>query len=153
MARKQPKLVSSRLSTKQISFHLIDISFVLRDKNILRTWILSSAKAEKREIDSLNFCFCSDKFLLKMNREHLQHDYYTDIITFDLSDNKKLSADIYISIDRVRDNAHINLVSFKNELRRVMIHGVLHLCGYKDKKARDIQVMRMKEDYYLSLLP
>ena len=87
--------------------------------------------------------------ILEINRQFLKHDFYTDIITFDLSEGSSTMAEIYISIDRVKENASKMGVSFKSELHRVLFHGVLHLCGYKDKSARDIKIMREKEDFYL----
>jgi probable rRNA maturation factor len=100
----------------------------------------------------LNYIFCTDEYLLQVNRDFLQHDYYTDIITFDLSDtSKRVSGEIYISVDRVKDNALTQGVSFTEELHRVIFHGALHLCGYKDKKPAEVKAMRSAEDKYLEL--
>ena len=100
---------------------------------------------------SLSYIFCADEYLLQVNRDFLKHDYYTDIISFDLSkDNKLVDGEIYISIDRVRDNATELGLSFSEELHRVIFHGALHLCGFKDKLPKDIKLMRSKEDHYLS---
>lgn len=105
---------------------------------------------EKTPFEAVQFVFLSDEALLQINREHLQHDYYTDIITFDLSvPGTPKVADIYISIDRVEENAKLWKTTRLNELRRVMIHGCLHLCGYKDKLKTDQQEMRKREDFYL----
>lgn len=100
----------------------------------------------------IHYIFCSDDYLLEINRQHLQHDYYTDIITFGLSDpGQPIQAEVYISIDRVRDNARQLNYSIKEELHRVVFHGALHLCGYKDKRAKDQRIMRKMEDKYLRL--
>lgn len=102
---------------------------------------------------NLSYVFCSDDYLLDINRSFLQHDYYTDIITFDLTEpgSKKIDAEIYISVDTIRDNAQRFDTSITKELHRVIFHGVLHLCGYKDKTSKDQELMTRKEDHYLSL--
>ncbi len=109
-------------------------------------------KKENRKLNNLSVVFCSDSYLLKINQTYLHHDYYTDIITFNLSQagSDAIDGEIYISIDRVRDNAKALQVTIKQELHRVIFHGSLHLCGYKDKKPADIALMRKKEDYYLN---
>jgi probable rRNA maturation factor len=140
-------------SISEILFTNVDHPYLLKGKLKIKTWINQTIQAEKRSTGNMSFNFCSDSYLLKINREHLNHDYYTDIITFDFTENKIVSGDIYISIDRVKDNAKIEGKTIPNELCRVIIHGVLHLCGYKDKKPADARLMREKEDYYLSLLP
>lgn len=99
---------------------------------------------------SINYIFCTDKALLEINRQFLSHDFYTDIITFDLSDAHEIQAEIYISVDRVKDNATQLGVSFKSEMHRVVFHGVLHLCGYKDKSKQEKEEMRRMENLYLS---
>lgn len=134
-------------------FHKENISFRFSDKNLIINWLTASLKKEKKVPGELNFIFCSDKYLLKINREYLNHDFYTDIITFDYTQKNLVSGDIYISIDRVKENAATYRVSFQNELLRVIIHGVLHLCGYKDKTKAHARLMGEKEDYYLSLWP
>lgn len=102
--------------------------------------------------EAVNYIFCSDKELWRINREYLKHDTYTDIITFDLSDNPRLIiADIYISVDRVRENAGLIGQTLRNELLRVIFHGALHLAGLKDKSTKDKRAMRKKEDYYLRM--
>ncbi len=108
-------------------------------------------KSEKKNKGEISFIFCSDKYLLEINKEYLQHDYYTDVITFDYSENNIISGDIFISIDRVKENADTYKVSFENELYRVMLHGVLHLVGYNDKTKEEQKIMRQKEDEYLNL--
>lgn len=107
--------------------------------------------AEGRTAGAIQYVFCSDEYLLRMNQQYLQHDYYTDIITFGLSDPAApiIDADIYISVDRVRDNALTAGVSFDEESLRVIFHGALHLCGYKDKRPADVKQMRAKEDEYI----
>lgn len=132
-------------------FHKEDISFRFLNKHLVISWFSSALKKERKKGGEISFIFCSDEYLLQINRQHLKHDYYTDIITFDYSVKDLLSGDIYISIDRVKENAGTYNVTFQQELLRVMIHGVLHLCGYKDKTTRDARLMREKEDYYLSL--
>lgn len=106
-------------------------------------------RKEKKKLESLNYIFVSDKRLLEINRRFLQHNYYTDIITFNLSDSDSVWAEVYISVNRVRENSKKLDVSFKSELHRVIFHGTLHLCGYKDKSKREIEKMREKEDFYL----
>ena len=136
---------------KPISFFTEDISFILRNKTELRKWITAAIRKEGFKLSSLNYIFCSDEYLLAMNKQHLHHKTYTDIITFDLSQEKKvIEGEIYISIDRVKENAAIYKVPFSTELRRVMIHGVMHLCGYKDKSPADVKKMRAKEEYYIN---
>jgi probable rRNA maturation factor len=143
-----PPLISSL-----ISFYTESTNYTLKDKNKIRSWIASAIKKEKKKLGPVNFIICSDKYLLKLNNEYLEHDYYTDIITFDNSDIKNtISGDIFISIDRVRDNAKTFSKSLKNELHRVIIHGILHLIGYNDKSPQQKKIMTSKEDYYLSLL-
>ena len=133
-----------------ISFHS-EIDFKLEKPKMLKDWIENAILNEEKKIGELNYIFLDDEALLKINQEHLQHDYYTDIISFDYTLGRIISGDIFISIDRIRDNAVQFSNSFQDELHRVMIHGVLHYCGYKDKTETDIKEMRAKEDYYLSL--
>ena len=106
---------------------------------------------EGKKLGALDYIFCSDDYLLSINKDFLQHDYYTDIITFDLSDSDQITGELYISVDRVKDNAEILGISASQELRRVMFHGALHLCGYKDKKASEKVLMTEKENQYLEL--
>jgi len=124
--------------------------FSLKNRVILKLFIESIFKKEKRPLSSINYIFCSDKRLLEINRQFLKHDYYTDIITFDLSDTNAIHAEVYISIERVKENATTLKASFKSELHRVIFHGALHLCGYKDKSDTEKKKMRQKEDVYLS---
>jgi probable rRNA maturation factor len=116
----------------------------------LSTWLNHITMEEEKKTGDITYVFCDDNFLLKKNQKFLNHETLTDIITFDYSDNKIISGDILISIDRVKDNAKIFKVSFFNELKRVMAHGLLHLIGYNDKTEKEITLMRDKENYYLS---
>jgi rRNA maturation RNase YbeY len=142
------------VSPQEISFFTEDISFTLRNKNKLRKWIQVVIGNEKKLPGNLNYIFCSDDYLYKLNKQYLNHDTLTDIITFDLSEKPdEISGEIYISIDRVKENAKKFKVTFYNELHRVMIHGILHLAGYHDKTQEEIIQMRSKEDKCLSLLP
>ena len=119
----------------------------LKDRTRLRKFIGQQFKKEGKKLGALNYIFCSDEYLLAINREFLHHDFFTDIITFDLSEKgQPINAEIYISVDRVLDNAAKYNSSFKKELHRVIFHGVLHLCGYKDKKPKDAQIMRQMEE-------
>jgi probable rRNA maturation factor len=130
-----------------IQFFFLQHNLSLTRRGALKNFIQSIFKKEKKELQSLVYIFCSDEYLLAINKEHLQHDYYTDIITFDLSENSnQIIGEIYISTDRVRDNASSLGVSIKEELHRVIFHGALHLCGYKDKTARHAKEMRAAED-------
>ncbi len=137
-----------------INFFTEEISFKFKNKKKIVTWILNSISKEKKSVESINFIFCSDEYLLEINTKYLNHKALTDIITFDQSSGNGigLEGDIYISIDRVRENAVQLQVLFHHELHRVMIHGVLHLIGYKDKDTKSKLLMRKKEDAYLSLL-
>ncbi len=136
-----------------IFFYQQDISYTLKHKNSLRQWIHQTILHENHQLQSLNFIFCSDTYLLSLNRQYLQHDTYTDIITFDNSETPNLIAgDIFISIDRVRENAKTFNTTFSHELHRVMIHGTLHLLGYKDKSAKAKKIMTQKEDEYLGMM-
>ncbi len=138
-----------------IHFHTEDIKFVFKNKTEIKQWITSVAKGKKRKVGDLSFVFCSDGFLLRLNKEYLNHDTLTDIITFDYSkdDNQlPISGDIYISIDRIRENAVKFNKSFENELHRVIIHGTLHLLGYADKTKAAKLEMTKKEDIALKLL-
>ena len=125
----------------------------LANRTILKDFILSIFKKEKKKAGNISYVFCSDDYLLDINRSYLNHDYFTDIITFDLSESGSNSIDgeIYISVDTVRDNARRFKTSFSKELHRVMFHGVLHLCGYKDKSDNEQTAMTEKEDHYLHL--
>ncbi len=141
------------LSNKTILFFFEGISFSFQKRTLTRTWLEQVAKKEHKKITALNYVFCSDEYLLSMNKEHLNHDTYTDIITFGYSpkESTEITGDIFISIDRVKENAKTYQTTFQNELRRVLSHGLLHLCGYKDKTSSDKSTMREKEESALSL--
>ncbi len=127
-----------------------DFRFVGKIKH--RKWIKETAKCEGQKVGEISIIFCSDDELLEINREHLDHDYYTDIITFDYCEDGVISGDLFISRDTVKSNGEEYGASFTDELSRVIIHGVLHLLGYKDKSESEATQMRSKEDFYLKLL-
>lgn len=140
------------MPSPSIQFFYEDIDFKLRNSRKTISWINASIKTEGKNAEELNFIFCSDHYLLQMNIDYLQHNTYTDIITFDTSEEEgNISGDIFISIDRIKDNAVKFKKEFDNELHRVMIHGILHLIGYSDKTPSKKKRMREKEDAYLSL--
>ena len=134
-----------------ISFNKADATATLNNRVALKSFIEKSVKKEGLSIESLNYVFCSDKYLLDINNQFLNHNYYTDIISFDLSEvPRQLIGEVYISIDRVKDNAKTHGATFKEELLRVIFHGALHFCGYKDKKPADAKKMRLMEDTWLT---
>lgn len=137
-----------------LSFFSEDCKFEIENKERYSRWIAETAKHENAQADTINVIFCSDDYILKINNEYLQHDYFTDIITFDYSefdeDIKHISGDLFISIDTVHSNADTYEVKFREELDRVIIHGVLHLIGYNDKSVDEQKNMQKKEDYYLN---
>ncbi len=134
-----------------IIFFIEGTPFTIKNKIKLRRWILQVIKQEKKNPGELNFIFCSDDYLLSINQQYLKHDAYTDIITFNTSSTPVLiSGDIFISVERVRENAGSLNLSVTDELHRVIIHGVLHLIGYADKKPAQKKEMTSKEDIYLS---
>ncbi|MES2380717.1 MAG: rRNA maturation RNase YbeY [Bacteroidota bacterium] len=133
-----------------IQFNNIDTSYTIKEKKMLKDWIKYALKKEAFTCSFININICSDKYLLDLNISALQHDYYTDIITFELNDKgEPIEGDLYISIDRIKENAKTEKVTVDKELRRVIIHGVLHLCGYKDKTKQESLTIRGKENYYL----
>ena len=134
----------------RINFFTEDVQFTLATPRKISSWIVLCSKKEKRIITNLNYIFCSDSYLKEINIQYLGHNTFTDIITFDQSDNKTIEGDIYISIERVKENAEKFEVDFLDELHRVMIHGALHLMGYKDKTKHEKGLMRQKEDTYLA---
>jgi rRNA maturation RNase YbeY len=136
---------------QNLHFHTEDISFQLNDKKAIRRWLNDCAKAENHKINQLNYIFCSDNYLLEINKKYLNHDFYTDVVSFDYSENDQVSGDIYISYPRVKENARDFSIPIKEELQRVMIHGLLHLLGYADKSTSQKVTMKSKEDFYLSL--
>ncbi len=136
---------------QKITFNFEDLSPFLKNRGNLRLWLQASAKMEKQRINAVNYIFCSDKHLLSINKQYLNHNYFTDVITFQYDDNEGVSGDIFISYDRIKENAKEFNQSISNELHRVMAHGLLHLLGYKDKNTEQQKVMKSKEDFYLSL--
>jgi probable rRNA maturation factor len=132
-----------------VQFHFLK-PCTLPNRRGLKKFILSIFKKEKRVLEELNIIFCDDEYLLGLNRQFLHHDFYTDILSFPLSKvNQPLIAEIYISVDRVHDNAQTARSTLKEELHRVIFHGVLHFCGYKDKSSTDIKTIRSMEEKYL----
>jgi probable rRNA maturation factor len=123
--------------------------FKVKDLRKKKLWLNSISKNEGKEIESLSFLFVDDEEMLKYNKKYLQHESYTDIITFDSSIDKKIAGDIIISLERVNDNAKFYQVSYNYELQRVMAHGLLHLLGYNDKNKEEKKIIRKKENYYL----
>ena len=134
-----------------ISYFYEDTKFVFTGKLRNNRWLRLVAESEIRRLGDLSIIFCSDNYILDINMKYLQHDYFTDIITFDYCEGEKISGDLFISVDSVRENAAFYGTEFEDELNRVMVHGVLHLIGYDDHTQKDIKMMRSKEDYYLSL--
>ena len=128
-----------------------DIMFELKQKMQNNRWLKMVAGSEMRRIGAVNIIFCSDDYILDINLKYLQHDYFTDIITFDYCEGDRISGDLFISIDSVRENARIYGVTFEDELDRVMVHGVLHLLGYDDHTDEQTAVMREKENYYVNM--
>lgn len=140
-----------------IYFHNEDNNYTLRQKTKIKHWLQQAAKKEGYSIEEVNYIFCSDEYVLQVNQQFLNHNYYTDIITFDNADKeqkkqKLLVSDIFISIDRCKENAKTYNITTAEELHRILIHGLLHLCSYKDKTKATKQLMTQKEDYYLNLL-
>ena len=135
---------------QKVNFQKADSALTLTSKTELKAFIESLFKKEKTPLATINYIFCSDKYLLTINQQFLKHDYYTDIITFGLHDKgTPVVAEVYISTDRVKENAATHGVTYTNEMLRVLFHGALHLCGYKDKSSEDEKLMRAKESFYL----
>jgi len=135
---------------QKVNFQKADSQLSLPAKTELKAFIENLFKKEKTPLATINYIFCSDKYLLSINQQFLNHDYYTDIITFGLHDNgTPVVAEVYISTDRVKDNAKTHGTTYSNEMLRVLFHGALHLCGYKDKTKANIATMRAKEEDYL----
>jgi rRNA maturation RNase YbeY len=140
------------MAISNVNFFYQDVQFTFANRRALKQLINKLFKLEQCVLSNLNIIFCTDKALLQINRDFLQHDYYTDIITFPINQSKaSIEAELYISIDRIRDNAKTAAVSFKEELHRVIFHGCLHLTGYNDKSSQQIKKMREREDHYLRL--
>lgn len=136
-----------------ISFTTADFSFNLKNKIKIRNWVKTILEAEGKKTGDITYIFCSDNYLGDMNEKYLKHHTLTDIITFDYSESGKQSGDIFISIERVKENAGSFNTTFVRELGRVMAHGVLHLAGFKDKTPGEKKQMREKEDFYLASYP
>ena len=134
-----------------ISYYFQDTDFKFRDRRKTNEWLKLAAESEIRRIGNISIIFCSDNYVLDINQKYLQHDYFTDIISFDYCEGDRLSGDLFISVDSVRENSVEFGTEFKDELNRVIIHGLLHLVGYDDHTEKDIKLMRSKENYYLSL--
>jgi len=144
-------LIPDEQAGQSLLFHSQNIEFNLRDESKYHTWIESILAAEDHEYGEINFIFCDDDYLLEKNKAYLQHDTLTDIITFEYN-HTPISGDIFISIERVRENALERKLLFEKELHRVMAHGILHLCGYGDKKETEVTIMREKEEVYIGLI-
>ncbi len=141
-------------SESKIYFFLEEVKYNLKNKRKIREWIVKSVENEDYTVGKVNYILTNDNILVQLNKEYLRHFTLTDIITFDLSEKEnELSGDIYISVDRAKENARKYKVSLNNEITRLMIHGVLHLMGYKDKSHEERELMREKEEFYLSLPP
>ena len=134
-----------------ISYFTEDIKFELKGKLLNNRWLKMVVGSEVKKMGDLSIIFCSDPYILDINLRYLQHDYFTDIITFDYCEGDTVSGDLFISIDRVRENALFYGASFEDELDRVMVHGVLHLLGYDDHTPEEQAVMRAKENYYVNI--
>jgi len=136
---------------KAIRFFLQDVNYRIQDKNKIIHWLEKALEAESKSIKEVNYILCSDSFLLQLNKNFLKHSTLTDVISFNLSDDGDIMGEIYISIERVKENAVHYGVIIHDELCRVIIHGILHLIGYNDDTKQEKELMREKEDYYLSL--
>ena len=134
-----------------ISYHFENTDFVFRERDLNNRWLRTVAESEMKRIGNIAIIFCSDGYLLDVNRKYLGHDYFTDIITFDYCEGERLSGDLFISVDSVRENAIEYGTEFGNELNRVMVHGLLHLIGYDDHTEEDVKTMREKENHYLEI--
>ena len=134
-----------------VRFFFEDTPFQFKPKRLTSSWLKMVAESEIRKLGDINVIFCSDNYILDINQKYLQHDYFTDIITFDYCEGNKLSGDLFISVDSVRENSIYYHTAFEDELNRVIVHGLLHLIGYDDHTEEDIAQMRSKENYYLEL--
>ena len=137
---------------ERITFQTQDIDLVVKEKNKIRLWIVNAIKNEGKKAGDITYIFCTDEYLLQMNQQYLQHDVLTDVITFDYTEGYRVSGDIFISYERIIDNSNILKTKLEDELHRIMIHGVMHLCGYKDKQNKAKAQMTDKENQYLELL-
>jgi rRNA maturation RNase YbeY len=134
----------------KVQFHYGEVLSYFKNRNKLKKFLETLFRSENKKLNNIQYIFCSDEYLLNINKEFLQHDYFTDIVSFDLSQSKlEIIGEIYISIDRVKDNAREFDRAVSEELHRVIFHGALHLCGYKDKTRKEQEEMRAREDHYL----
>ena len=133
-----------------IRFHFTN-SFILKNKRKIKNWLKDTIVNEKKKVGDINYIFCSKQYLKKMNNDYLSKNYETDVISFDFSNDNKISGDIYISSETVKKNSIIFNVCFNNELKRVMVHGLLHLLNYNDKSKQELKIMREKENFYINL--
>lgn len=131
------------------NFHSESTDFSLDQSKDIENWLLETCRSNQKSIDTIDFIFCSDDYLLEINKEYLNHDYYTDIITFPLGSDP-IVANVFISVDRVKENAQLYQEEFIDELHRVMVHGILHLIGYGDKTEKEQEIMRERENFFLS---
>ena len=134
-----------------VRYFFEDTDFQFKPKRFTSSWLKTVAESEIRRLGEVNLIFCSDNYILDINQRFLQHDYFTDIITFDYCEGNVLSGDLFISVDSVRENSLEYGTEFEDELNRVIVHGVLHLAGYDDHTEEDVKEMRSKENYYLDL--
>ena len=134
-----------------VTYFFEDTDFKLKNKTKIKKWLKLVAESEVFSLGAVSVIFCSDNYILDINQRFLQHDYFTDIITFDYSEGEKISGDLFISVDSVRENSIEYGTEFEEELHRVIVHGILHLIGYDDHTDKEIRTMRSKENYYLSL--
>ncbi len=138
------------IKQSKVNFFFSESKPNLENRSVLKKFIISLFKTEKTRLESITYIFSNDRVLYELNKKYLQHDFYTDIITFDLSiQGQPKVAEVYISTDRVKENSLTHKVSFKSELHRVIFHGALHLCGYNDKSLKQTKQMRTRENYYL----
>ena len=138
-------------SDPPVFFHFDSTTFSLRNRKKLKNFVAQIFNSKKRGLASLTYVFSTDRKVLQINRQYLNHDFFTDVIAFDLSDTRRnLQGEVYISIDRVRQNAKTFNVSFSDELHRVIFHAALHLCGYRDKTTREKATIKKEEDRYLA---
>lgn len=135
-----------------VQYYIEDVPFPTLKRRKTSNWIKGAVIFEGKKVGNISFIFCSDNYLLDVNKKYLSHDYFTDIITFDYVEGNIINGDIFISVNRVGENAKEFSKTFGNELHRILIHGVLHLLGYKDKKRTDKKLMTQKEDYFLKVL-
>lgn len=138
--------------SSNILFHSENIFFVLKNKRIIKKWLTEVIKQEQKILGEISIIFCSDDYLLEVNKTYLSHDYYTDVITFNYNEGEIVSGDLFISVDRVKENSEQFSVNFEIELKRVMVHGILHLLGHEDKTTKQEKEMRKLEEKALKLI-